>query len=224
MKTIITCFVIGLLIFGCVNIEGILKIEGKVLDKSTNAPIPSRKIILQGLVKSNNKLEPIEAGQFSTDSSGYFSYSFKKIKDANFYNLCLVGDSGYSFKTEKLSLSYLEKNARQLSFALSKLTDLTILIFRESKTPLWDTLTLSWKSDGVNGRTLYPIKINNSELKSTSELKWIGGNVKSTINTRAFADQWTILRRVLYRNGRKKELIDTIICKRDIVNIIYLKY
>ena len=113
---------------------------------------------------------------------------------------------------------------KQLSFTLSKLADLTILIFRESKTPLCDTLTLSWKSDGVDGRTLYPVKINNSELKSTSELKWIGGNVNSIINTRAFADQWTILRRVLYRNGRKKELIDTIICKRDIVNKIYLKY
>lgn len=225
MKTIIyTAFVIELLITGCVNIEGTLKIKGKVIDKSTKAPIPSRDIILQGLVKNNNKLVPIGAGQFSTDSSGCFSYSFRKIKDAYSYNFCLVGDSDYSFKTEEIALSYLERNSKQLSFTLSKLADLTILIFRESKTPICDTLTLSWKTDGVDGRTLYPVKINNFGLTSALGLKWIGGNVKSTINTRAFADQWTIVRWVLYRNGRKKEILDTLTCKRDLVNKVYLKY
>lgn len=225
MKTIIyTAFVLGLFVIRCVNIEENLKIKGIVIDKSTKVPIPLRDIILQGLVKSNNKLVPIDAGQFSTDTSGCFSYSFKKIKDAYSYNFCLVGDSDYSFKTEELSLSYLERNSKRLSFTLSKLADLTILIFRESKTPLCDTLTLSWKTDGVDGSTLFPVKINNVGLSSTSGLKWIGGNVKSTINTKAFADQWTIVRWVLYRNGRKKEFLDTITCKRDLINTVYLKY
>jgi hypothetical protein len=225
MKTIIyTAFVLGLFVIRCVNIEENLKIKGIVIDKSTKVPIPLRDIILQGLVKSNNKLVPIDAGQFSTDTSGCFSYSFKKIKDAYSYNFCLVGDSDYSFKTEELSLSYLDRNSKRLSFTLSKLADLTILIFRESKTPLCDTLTLSWKTDGVDGSTLFPVKINNVGLSSTSGLKWIGGNVKSTINTKAFADQWTIVRWVLYRNGRKKEFLDTITCKRDLINTVYLKY
>ena len=225
MKTIIcTALVIELFFLGCVNIEENLKIQGKVIDKSTKATIPSRDIILQGLVISNNKLVPIGVGQFSTDTSGYFSYSFKKIKDAYSYNFCLVGDSDYSFKTEEISLSYLKRNSKRLSFTLSKLADLTILIVRESKTPQCDTLTLSWKTDGVDGRTLFPVKINNFGLTSTTELKWIGGNVRSTVNTKAFADQWTIVRWVLYRNGRKKEILDTITCKRDLVNTVYLKY
>jgi hypothetical protein len=225
MKTIIyTAFVLELFVMGCVNIEENLKIQGNVIDKSTKVPIPSRDIIIQGLVKSNNKLVPIVAGEFSSDTLGCFSYSFKKIKDAYSYNFCLVGDSDYSYKTEKISLSYLERNSKRLSFTLSKLADLTILISRESKTPLCDTLTLSWKTDGVDGRALFPVKINNFGLTSTSGLKWIGGNVKSIITTRAFADQWTIVRGVLYRNGRRKEILDTIICKRDLVNKVYLKY
>ena len=61
-------------------------------------------------------------------------------------------------------------------------------------------------------------------LTSTFGLRWIGGNVKSTIKTRAYADQWTIVRWVLYRDGEKKEIIDTIICRRDLVNKVYLKY
>ena len=54
----------------------------------------------------------------------------------------------------------LEQNAKYLLFSLSKLADLTIKINRKSKTPLWDTLSLSWESDGVDERFLYPYKIN----------------------------------------------------------------
>jgi hypothetical protein len=225
MKIIIyIAFVMGILFIGCVNTEGILKIKGKVIDEYTKAPIPWRDIIVQGLVVSNNSLVPIYAGYFSTDSSGCFTYSLRKVKDAYYYNFCLVGDSDYSFMTEKIALIPLERNAKYLSFSLSKLADFTILIFRQSNTPVCDTLYLSWKSNGVDGRTLYPYKINNYGLTSTLELRWIGGNVKSTIKTRAFADKRTTVRWVLFRNGKIKEIIDTITCKRDLVNEVYLKY
>jgi hypothetical protein len=226
MKIIIyIAFVTGILFTGCVNTEGILKIKGKVIDKRTKTPIPCRDIVVKALVVTNNSLTPINEDYFSTDSSGCFNYSLKKVKGASYYNFCLVGDSDYSFITEKISLTYLERNAKHISFSLSKLADLTILIFRISKSPICDTLFLSWKTDGVDGRTLYPYKISNyNGLTSTFGLRWIGGNVKSTIKTRAYADQWTIVRWVLYRNGEKKEIIDTIICRRDLVNKVYLKY
>jgi hypothetical protein len=71
MKNIIyIAFVMGILFIGCVNTEGNLKIKGKVIDEYTKKQIPGRDIIVQGLIVSNNSLVPIDAGHFSTDSSG----------------------------------------------------------------------------------------------------------------------------------------------------------
>jgi hypothetical protein len=227
---IFIAFVSGILI-GCVNTEGTLKIEGKVLDESTKTGIPWKNIIVQGLVNSNNKLEPIEAGQFSTDSSGCFSYSLRKVKDAHYYNFSLVGDSDYVFRTRTLGLMEVEQNAKYLFFSLSKLVDLTIKLNRKSKTPVCDTLHLIWESNGIYGGSLYPYKINNYGrtnnsfgLTSDIDLIWIGGNVISTINTKVFADKKTELSWELYRNGKRKEFIDTITCKRDFANIVYFTY
>jgi len=222
--TISIILVLGLLLTGCLNSEGTLKIKGKVIDKSTKTPIPGRDIIVQGLVVKKNRVVSINAGSFSTDSSGRFKYSLKRVKDAQSYKFCLVGDSDYAFIAEKIALIYLERNAKNLSFSLCKLADLTMLIFRKSKIPVCDTLFLSWKSDGVDGGIIYPYKINNNGLTSGGELKWIGGYVKSSVKTRAFADQKTTIRWVLFRNGKRKEIIDTITCKRDFVNQVFLKY
>jgi len=221
---IYTAFTLAILFNGCSKTEGILKIKGKVIDESTKVPIARRVIIVQGLVSNNNSLIPIDAGQFTTDSSGCFTYSLRKVRDAYYYNFCLVGDSNYIYTTIKISLNPLIRDAKDLSFTLSKLADLTIQINRISKSPVCDTLYMSWKSNGVDGRTLYPYKINNYGLTSTSELRWIGGNIKSTVNTRTFADKRTIVRWVLFRNGKIKEIIDTITCRRDLVNEVYLKY
>lgn len=224
MKIIVSVIVIISIIFiGYFNVKGTLKIKGRVIDEYTEEPIPGREIIVQGLVVKNNGLIPVETGNFSTDISGNFTYSLKKVKGANTYNFCLVGDSDYSFMAEKLALTYLKRNAKQLSFSLKKLANLTLLISRKSKLPVCDTLYLSWKSDGVDGRSLYPYKINNG-LAQASQLRWIGGKVESIIKTRAFAEERTTVRWALFRNGKRKEIIDSIICKRDLANMIYLKY
>jgi hypothetical protein len=216
---------------GCINTEGTLKIRGKILDEGTKTGIPCKNIIVQGLVNSNNKLEPIEAGQFSTDSSGCFTYSLRKIKGAYNYNFCFIGDSEYRVTINKMTLMGLERNAKYLSFFLSKLVDLTIKINRKSRTPVCDTLRLIWESDGVYGLSLYPYKINNYGrtnnsfgLTSGRDLMWIGGNVNTTINTKVFAGKRTELNWELYRNGMKKEFTDTITCKRDFANIVYFTY
>jgi hypothetical protein len=223
-KTNYTILVLAILLTGCVNTSGKLEIKGKVTDKSTDLPIPGRNVIVQGLVLNNDKLVPVDAGQFSTDSSGSFEYSLIKIKDAYRYNFCLVGDSDYSFLTEELSLSFIKRNSDYLSFSLDKLSDLTILILRKSLTPAFDTLQLSWRTDGIDGRTMYPYKVTNNGLTSSSELRWIGGNVMSTVKTRVYADKMTTVRWVLFRNGRIKEIIDTITCKRDLVNEVHFIY
>jgi hypothetical protein len=216
---------------GCVNTEGTLKIKGKVLDESTKTGVPWKNIIVQGIVNSNNKSEPIEAGQFSTDSSGCFTYSFRKIKGAYNYNFCFIGNSDYPVTINKITLFSLQRNAKYLFFSLSKLADLTIKINRKSKTPVCDTLRLIWESNGIYGLSLYPYKINNYGrtnnsigLTSDRDLMWIGGNVNSTINTKVFADKKTELSWELYRNGKKEEFTDTITCKRDFANIVYFTY
>jgi hypothetical protein len=216
---------------GCASTEGTLEIKGKVIDDYTKTDIPGRNIIIQGLLKSNEKFIPVDAGQFSTDSTGCFTYSFRKVKDAHFYNFCLVGDSDYQSVTRFLGLYEIEQNAKHLSFSLSKLVDLTIKLNRKSKTPVCDTLRLIWESNGIYGLSLYPYKINNYKKTNNSfgptsdiDLMWIGGQVNSTVKTRVFADKRTKLRWELYRNGTKKEFIDTITCKRDFANIVYFTY
>jgi hypothetical protein len=218
-------------LIGCVNTEGTLKMKGKVLDESTKTGIPWKDIIVQGVVMGNDKLETVAAGQFSTDSSGCFTYSLTKIKDAFDYNFCFIGNSEYPVTINKMTLAGLERNAKYLIFSLSKLVDLTIKINRKSRTPVCDTLRLIWESDGVYGLSLYPYTINNYGrtnnsfgLASDRDLMWIGGNVNSTINTKVFADKRTELSWELYRNGKRKEFTDTITCKRDFANIVYFTY
>jgi hypothetical protein len=224
-------FASGLLLIGCLNTDGTLKIKGKVIDEYTKTVIPWRKIIIQGLIESNEELIPIDAGQFSTDSSGCFTFSLRKVKNAHHYNFCLVGDSDYVSITMNLGLWELEQNAKYLSFSLSKLVDLTIKIYRKSKKPVFDTLSLSWQSNGFSCWALYPYTINNYGktnnyygLTSGRELTWIGGNVNSIVKTRVFADKRTKLYWDLIRNGKRKEILDTITCKRDFANIVYFTY
>jgi len=223
-------FISGVII-GCLNTEGTLIIIGKVLDESTKTGISWKNIIVQGVVDGSNKTEPVEAGQFSTDSSGYFSYSLRKIKDVYNYNFCFIGNSDYPVTIHKISLFGLKSSAKYLSFPLNKLVDLTIKINRKSKTPVCDTLHLIWESDGIYGLSLYPYKINNYGRTNNSigftsgrDLWWTGGNVNSTINTKVFADKRTELNWELFRNGRRKEFTDTITCKRDFANIVYFTY
>ena len=215
----------------CVNTEGTLEIKGKIIDEYTKVQIPSREIIVQGLIDSDNKLVPIDAGQFSTDSSGCFKYSLRKVKDAHYYDFCLVGDSDYAFSIKELGLFELEQNAKYLFFSLTKLVDLTIQIQKISKIPFRDTLYLSLESNGVDFRTLYPYKIENHGITDNSfgfipglGLRWIGGNINSTVKTRVFADKMTKIQWELVRNKKRKEITDTITCKRDLAHIVYFTY
>jgi hypothetical protein len=215
----------------CINTEGTLKIKGKVVDERTKTGIPWKNIIVQGLADSENNSEPIEAGQFSTDSSGCFTYSLRKIKGVYDYNFCFVGNSDYPVTIHRISLFGFKRNANYVTFPLNKLVDLTIKINRKSKTPVCDTLHLYWESDGIYGGSLYPYEIHNYGRKNNSfglpsdrYLVWIGGKVNSTLNTKVFADKKTKLCWELYRNGRRKEFTDTITCKRDFTNIVYFAY
>jgi len=194
-------------------------------------PVSGKDIIVQGLVDSSDKLIPVDAGQFTTDSSGHFSYSLKKVKDAWSYNFSIVGDSDYAFMKRTLGLGELKYNAEYLFFTLDKLVDLTIKIHRKSKTPLCDTLYLSWESNGVDCKFLYPYKIDNytktdNYLGSTSDLKlcWVGGIVNSTVKTRVVCDKLTRIHWDLARNRKRNEITDTITCKRDVVNIVNFVY
>jgi hypothetical protein len=174
---------------------------------------------------------PIDAAQFSTDSSGNFSYSLRKIKDVYTYNFSLVGDTDYEFMSKSIDLMVLERNAQLLSFSLKKLVAVTIKIFRKSTAPACDTLYLSWVSNGVEGKILYPYTIDNYGktgnsvgLSSDSGLRWIGGNVNSTVKTRVYADRRTKLYWDLVRNNRRHFFTDTITCRRDMVNYVNFVY
>ncbi len=229
---ILAAFVL-LMLVGCdsVKTEGILEIKGKVIDNNTKTGIPLKNIIVQGLVIRNDTFMPIESGQFSTDSSGSFTYLLRKIKDAKNYKFCFVGDSENLFTTSEITLFDLETYSKDLSFSLSKLVDLTITLNRKSKTPVYDTLCLSWESDDVYFWFLYPYRVTNNGKagnsfgpKSDMGLTWIGSEISSTISTKVFAEKRTKLRWELYRDGKKKVFTDTITCKRDFANTVYFTY
>jgi hypothetical protein len=201
------------------------------LDESTKTGIQWKGIIVQGVVNTDNGSETVEAGQFSTDSSGCFTYSLKKIKGAFNYNFCFTGNSDYPVTINKMTLVGLERNSKYIFFTLNKLADLTIQINRKSITPFNDTLHLCWESDGVFGLSLCPYTINNNGtsnnsygLTSARDLWWTGGNVNSSVTTKVYAEKMTELSWELFRNGRRMEFTDTITCKRDFANIVYFTY
>ena len=217
-------FITIILFMGCTDNEGILELKGKVLDENTKAPIPRREIFVQALIESNDKLIPVNAGQFITDSTGCFEYTLKKVKDSGLYNFCLAGDSAYAFSSNKLGMAELKKYGKFLTFYLNKLTDLTMTINKKSKTPKVDILYVSWVSNGINGKILYPYKIENYGIPPEIGPAWIGGNVSSVIKTKTYADKKTIISWKLYRNQGRKEITDTIFCKRDVTNYVNFEY
>jgi hypothetical protein len=223
--------VAGILFIGCGDTEGTIDIKGIVIDEFTKDPIPRRKIIVKGFSVKDEKSVPIDSCQFPTDKSGCFTFSLRKLKDVSYYDFCFVGDSDYAYLSKKVSRFDLSRNAKYLSFTLNKLVDFEIKISRKSRAPNCDTLSVSWDSDGIDGKFLYPYyKIDNFDedasykLTANSELRWIGGNVKANIKTRAFEGKKTIVWWGLLRNGKKKDFKDTITCKRFVTNTVYLRY
>jgi hypothetical protein len=216
---------ITIIIFGgCDGTVGTMEMKGKTLDENTKAAIPRRKIIIQALTKRDNNQTYEDVGQLISDSSGCFTYKLNKVKNAYLYNFYCVGDSTYASSTILLGLTELNKYGMFLSFSLCKLADLSITIYRKSQTPTCDTLYVSWESNGLEGKYLYPFKIENYGIKQDIELRWIGTKFKSVIKTKAFADKVTNIHYEIVRSRKRTEFTDTIICKRDVANYAYFKY
>jgi hypothetical protein len=217
-------FALTIILSGCNDTEGILELKGSVLDEYTKVPVPDRRIIVQSIVKQDNKDIATYAGEFSTDSSGNFEYALKKAKNVWLYNFSVVSDSQYGFSNKKLGLTELAKYGKFLTFYLGKLADFTIKIERISKFPFNDTLYVSWESNGIDGEILYPCKIDNYGNTSNIGFRWIGVDTRSEIKTKVFAGKKTTVNWSLFRAGFLKEMTDTIICNREGTNNLYFKY
>lgn len=225
MKRFIFIVAILWIIFsGCAETVGNLELEGEVLDGQTNIAIPSRKIIIQAMVKIENEFAPSYAGDFYADNTGHFTYTLRKVRNVCLYNFCVVGDSAYAFSNNIIDLTSLNRNSKVLKFYMNKLTDLSIKIDRRSVNPPRDTLYIAWESNGTDGKTLYPYKIENYQNESAGGLEWIGGKVKSIVKTKVFADKQTIIHWKLFRNEKYKEITDTIFCVRNTANSVHFKY
>lgn len=222
---------IGIILLSCNKTEGNLKLEGKIFDEATLDKIPGREIIIQGLFPGDETEIPVDAGQFSTDSSGTFKYKLRKIEDVRYYNFCIVGDSDYASVVNKLSLFQLKKSSKYLFFSLNKLADLTINIRKINKSASCDTLYLKWESNNVDFNTLYPFRVNNRGITDNSfahlnffGLRWIGENITSTVKTKVFADKLTLIHWELVSKKTRKEITDTIVCRRGLAHIVSFEY
>jgi hypothetical protein len=218
-------FITSFILIGCSWTEKNLELKGKVLDEYTKVAIPHREIIIQALLNNGNKVIPVYNGKFSTDSSGLFTYPLKKVKNVYLYNFCVVGDSAYAYSNIELGLAELNKYGKFLNFNLKKLTDLDIIIHSKGRTSVDDILYVSWVSDKISGKFLYPYKIINFGFTSPNKgLKWTGKDIISKIKTRVYADKETIVRWEVFRDRSRKVTMDTIFCKRDTPNYFELRY
>jgi len=214
------CFIIS----GCVSTEGEIDIKGKTLDEATKTVTPNRKVIVEAILNNESENKKINAGQFYSDSLGNFSYTLKKVKGAYFYNFQFVGDSAYASSSKCFGLGEIANNSKFIFFYLNKLSKLTINVTRTRKSLPEATLYLSWKSDGIEGKSIYQYKVSNFGAAPEFDFKWSSNNVNSKIETRVLADKPTIINWEI-RNGQKKqEIIDTIVCKRDITNYVKFTY
>lgn len=214
---------LSVMLSGCWN-NGNMEVRGKILDEKTQVLIPNRKIIVHELVNSDENNSPTIIGEFRTDSLGQFNYQLRKSGVTYFYNFEIMGDSAYDVSNNKLGMTELNQKGKFLTFYMCKLTDLVIKIERRSRTSFQDTLFLSWQSDGKNGEGLYPYKILNFGTGGDIPLRWVGGNIKSIVKTKVFADKKVVVRWELFRHGRPTEFADTIFCRRGAENSISFKY
>ena len=226
MKPLLFIVVVAysLLLIGCTSTAGTVDIVGKVFDEYTKEGIPKRVVIIQSMILSDSQLIPVdEVGRFYTDSTGHFNYTLKKTKNVYWYNFVFVGDSTYSYTAQARCITELEQNAKFLSFYLDKFTDFRIMIERINKTVPFDTLYISWRTNDFDGK-IYPRKVINYGIAPDLEFRWIGGNVKSFIEAKTFANKNTIVHMDLFRKGRLKKMTDTIYCYRDVKNYFTFKY
>lgn len=201
-----------------------MELSGKVLDEKTQEPIANRKIIVHELRDRDDKTNSDYLGEFRTDSLGRFVYRLKKSKVTYFYNFEFLGDSMYAFSKNHLGLAELDQYGKFLTFRFSRLTDLTLKIERRKNTAFLDTLFVSWQTNGIDGEELYPYRIINYKLPSDLPLRWVGGDIRSVVKTKVFADKPTIVHWELYRHGRPTEFTDTIFCRREETNNLHFKY
>lgn len=217
-------FIFSILLSGCTNTIGTIELKGKVIDRSTKTAIPNMSILVEAVDYSDDKPINTYVGDFKTDSTGSFSYTLNKVKNVSFYNFYVEGDPAYDPSNQFLGLSDLDHFGKFLSFEVARIVDFTMKINRESNTSFCDTLIVSWESNGVDGIKIYPFTIENYRINSANGLIWIGGDVKSQVKTKVYADKNTIVHWELFRNGSHKHIFDTVFCKRDAVNSVYLKY
>ncbi len=222
--TVLFVFVFSIFLSGCNNTIGTLELKGKVIDEFTKTPVPCLSVMVEALDNSNHKYEKIFVGDFTTDSSGCFVFTLKKVKNRVLYNFCIQGNQDYDQSNLILGLTELNTYGKYLSFEVNKIVDFSMKINRESKTAFRDTLLVSWETNGIDGKTLYPFTIKNYRINSDNGLIWIGGDVKSEIRTKVYADKNTIVHWELYRNGRRNDIMDTIFCKRAATNSVNLTY
>lgn len=214
-----------LLPLACSCTDDTLELKGQIVDNHTKAGIPFREVIVQALENKNNVFVPVYIGEFATDSLGIFTWSLKRDRAIYLYNFSCIGDSAYSYKNIRLGLTELIRHGRFLVFELDRLTELTISLESTTRRSTNESVFLTWISDGKEGSFLYPYKVtNHGSAESHQGLHWTGGDVRSEIRTRVFADKTAIVRCEIFRYGKMRTVADTLLCRRDVANRVSFTY
>lgn len=216
-------FFVGTILAGCSHSEGTLKLQGRVVDRDSDAPISNRTVIVLTAKSVADFDSGYVIGNFLTDSLGRFSYNLHKVRNVNFYNFLVVGDKSYALSNNVLGLTEL-KQKDSLKFKVRKLTDLSIKIVSLSNKDNNDFLYVKWKSDKKDGEKLYPYRVENNGLIANNQLKWSGGKINSVIKTKVYANKQTVIKFELFRDWKYKEYVITVFCSEDVNNTVLFKY
>jgi hypothetical protein len=215
-------------IFGCEDdnhlYDGTLNIKGKISDDYTGEGIQNTELSIQGVSSSEGVFGlRLDLGKFKTNSEGYFSGEIKKMKNVERYDFILLADANYYSVIKEMSVSDVEGNLLNLDLTLSRLTELVINIEKTSPASIIDTLYISWGV--INNQVYGPFQpLNFTGTQPDLGMRWIGGEVKSSIKTKTLANKTTEIITEIFRSGQYTLSYDTLYCERDVVNTYNINY
>ena len=203
-------------------------VEGIIKDNISNAPVAGIGISIDAIksptsmgMSISGRRENIE--KLETDINGYYYAKLKVFQDAetlefNFNRFPHVPAIGYESMSRYLEIVNLKPSAsNNIDFLISPITILKIKF--ENMIPQSDSDRFSCIIPG----NLIDIE-NCGSVNPTEALNWAGANVCGTYNCETYAEKITKVFWSYRENSISYNRIDSILTKRNIINVIQLEY
>ena len=226
----IALFVISLFAMNCKKQEvtKTIIVEGVVRDNISNAPVAGIGISIDAIksptsmgISASGRRENAE--KLVTDNNGYYYAKLKVFQDAetlefNFNQFPYVSTIGYERMSRDLEIVNLKPSeSNNIDFLISPMTVLKIEF--KNTNPQNDSDRFSCIIPG----NLINIE-NCGSINPTEALSWVGRNVCGIYNCETYAEKLTRVFWSYRENGISYNRIDSMLTKRNVINVIQLEY